>query len=64
MDVNGTLTEGRPRLTAIVPADSITEEELLSAAASVEQNSEHSLAAAKRTGRRPGIATSTRGFAE
>ena len=46
VDKTGTLTEGRPRVTAIVPADLISERELLSAAASVEQNSEHPLAAA------------------
>ena len=46
VDKTGTLTEGRPRLTTIVPADSISEQELLAAAASVEQNSEHPLAAA------------------
>ena len=46
VDKTGTLTEGRPRLTTIVPADSISEQELLAAAASVERNSEHPLAAA------------------
>jgi len=46
IDKTGTLTEGRPRLTNVVPADSFTEQELLAAAASVEQNSEHPLAAA------------------
>jgi Cu+-exporting ATPase len=46
VDKTGTLTEGRPRLTTIVPADSVSEQELLAAAASVEQNSEHPLAAA------------------
>ena len=46
VDKTGTLTEGRPRLTTILPADSISEEELLAAAAAVEQNSEHPLAAA------------------
>src|SRR5205807_2734602 len=46
VDKTGTLTEGHPRLTTIVPVDSIPEQELLSAAASVEQNSEHPLAAA------------------
>jgi Cu+-exporting ATPase len=46
VDKTGTLTEGRPRLTTIIPADSISESELLTAAASVEQNSEHPLAAA------------------
>jgi Cu+-exporting ATPase len=46
VDKTGTLTEGRPRLTTIVPAGSVTEEELLTTAAAVEQNSEHPLAAA------------------
>jgi Cu+-exporting ATPase len=46
VDKTGTLTEGRPRLTTIVPADNVTQEELLSVAATVEQNSEHPLAAA------------------
>ena len=46
LDKTGTLTEGHPRVTTIVPVDSISEQELLSAAASVEQNSEHPLAAA------------------
>lgn len=46
VDKTGTLTEGHPRLTTVVTADSASEEELLAAAASVEQNSEHPLAAA------------------
>ncbi len=46
VDKTGTLTEGRPRVTSIVPVGSISEPELLAAAASVEQNSEHPLAAA------------------
>jgi Cu+-exporting ATPase len=46
VDKTGTLTEGRPRLTMVLPADSISEEEVLTAAAAVEQNSEHPLAAA------------------
>ena len=46
VDKTGTLTEGRPRLTTIVPVDSVSAQELLAAAASVEQNSEHPLAAA------------------
>src|SRR5207237_9965658 len=50
VDKTGTLTEGHPRLTTIIPADSISEEELLAAAASVEQNSEHPLAAAIMSG--------------
>ena len=46
VDKTGTLTEGKPRLTTIVPAAGITEQDLLAAAASVEQQSEHPLAAA------------------
>lgn len=43
IDKTGTLTEGRPRLTECVPAESFTDGELLQLAASVEQNSEHPL---------------------
>ena len=62
VDKTGTLTEGRPRLTTIVPADSVSEQELLAAAASVEQNSEHPLAAAivngaKERGVKPPVVT-------
>jgi Cu+-exporting ATPase len=46
VDKTGTLTEGKPRLTQIIPVNGVTEDELLIAAASVEQNSEHPLAAA------------------
>ena len=46
VDKTGTLTEGKPRLTQVLPADGVSEEDLLLAAASVEQNSEHPLAAA------------------
>jgi Cu+-exporting ATPase len=46
VDKTGTLTEGRPAVTAIVPADGFDEIELLRLAASVEQASEHPLAAA------------------
>ena len=37
VDKTGTLTEGKPRLTNIIPAASITEQELLTAAAAVER---------------------------
>ncbi len=46
VDKTGTLTEGRPRLTAAEPAPGVTEEELLRLAASLERASEHPLAAA------------------
>jgi len=47
IDKTGTLTEGRPRVTAIRPASgNIDENELLRLAASLEQSSEHPLAAA------------------
>ena len=47
LDKTGTLTEGKPRLVRVVPhpQDSISEEQLLSFATSVEQQSEHPLAA-------------------
>jgi P-type Cu+ transporter len=46
VDKTGTLTEGKPRLTQILPVNGVTEDDLLLVAASVEQNSEHPLAAA------------------
>lgn len=46
VDKTGTLTEGKPQLTECLPAPSFTEEALLRFAASVEQTSEHPLAAA------------------
>jgi Cu+-exporting ATPase len=46
VDKTGTLTEGKPRLTQIIPANGASEDDLLLLAASVEQNSEHPLAAA------------------
>jgi Cu+-exporting ATPase len=46
VDKTGTLTEGKPRLTQILPVNGVSEDELLLAAASVEQDSEHPLAAA------------------
>jgi len=46
VDKTGTLTEGRPRLTAIVPAEDFDEGRVLSLAASLERSSEHPLAAA------------------
>jgi Cu+-exporting ATPase len=46
VDKTGTLTEGKPRLTAVEPAAGFTEDELLRLAAGLERGSEHPLAAA------------------
>jgi P-type Cu+ transporter len=46
VDKTGTLTEGKPRVTAIVPAAGLSETEILPLAASLEKSSEHPLAAA------------------
>jgi Cu+-exporting ATPase len=46
VDKTGTLTEGKPRVTAIIPADGMSETQILELAASLEQSSEHPLAAA------------------
>jgi Cu+-exporting ATPase len=46
VDKTGTLTEGKPRVTTIVPAPGFSEEEVLRLAASLERSSEHPLAAA------------------
>ena len=46
VDKTSTLTEGKPRVTAIVPADETTEEAMLFLAASLERSSEHPLPAA------------------
>jgi Cu+-exporting ATPase len=46
VDKTGTLTEGKPRLVSARPLDGWSESELLSVAASLEQGSEHPLAAA------------------
>lgn len=48
VDKTGTLTEGRPCVTEIFPADSREGKELLSVAGSLEQASEHPLAGAIR----------------
>jgi Cu+-exporting ATPase len=46
VDKTGTLTEGKPAVTAILPAEGLSDAEVLRLAASVERASEHPLAAA------------------
>jgi Cu+-exporting ATPase len=46
VDKTGTLTEGKPKLIDVLPADGFEAKEFLHIAASLEQNSEHPLAAA------------------
>jgi Cu+-exporting ATPase len=46
VDKTGTLTEGKPKVVSIVSLDGTSDDDLLSAAASVERGSEHPLAAA------------------
>jgi len=46
VDKTGTLTEGKPRVTSIVPATGLIEDDVLRLAASLERSSEHPLAAA------------------
>ncbi|MGA8612654.1 MAG: heavy metal translocating P-type ATPase [Xanthobacteraceae bacterium] len=46
VDKTGTLTEGKPKVVAIVPTQGFDEADLLKVAASVERASEHPLAAA------------------
>src|SRR5215203_7274057 len=43
LDKTGTLTRGEPRLTDVIPANGIPEEDLLRLAASAERDSEHPL---------------------
>jgi Cu+-exporting ATPase len=56
LDKTGTLTAGRPEVVSVIPVDEVAESELLRFAASLEQASEHPLAAAVVT------AATTRGL--
>jgi Cd2+/Zn2+-exporting ATPase len=46
VDKTGTITEGRPRVTKVVPDGSTTEEEILRIASAIDTHSEHPLAQA------------------
>ena len=46
LDKTGTITEGAPRVTDLLPADGVSETELLTLAAALESRSEHPLAKA------------------
>jgi Cu+-exporting ATPase len=52
VDKTGTLTEGRPRLTEVIPAEGFDATNLLRSVASLEKASEHPLAAAILAGAR------------
>ena len=44
LDKTGTITQGEPKVTDIIPSDGITQEKLLSLAGTLEKKSEHPLA--------------------
>jgi len=46
LDKTGTITAGQPQVTDVMPAEGVTEEELLALAVALEQKSEHPLAKA------------------
>ena len=46
LDKTGTITEGEPRVTDLLPAEGVSADELLALAAALEQKSEHPLARA------------------
>jgi Cu2+-exporting ATPase len=48
LDKTGTITSGEPKVTDLLPAEGMTEEELLRQAAALEQGSEHPLSGAIR----------------
>ena len=44
LDKTGTITTGQPRVTDVLPAPGVTDEQLIAAAYALEQKSEHPLA--------------------
>ena len=52
VDKTGTLTEGKPKLTELIPVEGVKDSDLLQVAASLERASEHPLAAAILTAAR------------
>ena len=64
LDKTGTLTQGKPQVTDIVPADGFNNDSLLKLAASLESKSEHPLAAAitRKAGQSNIIADEAQGF--
>lgn len=46
VDKTGTITQGRPQVTGVIPIGNITEEEVLRSAAAIDSHSEHPLAKA------------------
>ena len=64
LDKTGTLTQGKPQVTDIVPADGFNNDSLLKLAASLENKSEHPLAAAitRKAGESNIIADEAQGF--
>ena len=60
LDKTGTITRGEPRVTDLLPAGGVTEQELLTLAYALEQKSEHPLARAiLEQGQAAGIAAQT-----
>ena len=49
LDKTGTITEGKPRLTDVIPLDGLREEDVLRFVASAERDSEHPIALAIKT---------------
>lgn len=55
MDKTGTITEGKPKVTDMVPAEGVSEKELLEKAYALEVKSEHPLAAVVDYGNRKSV---------